>query len=684
MHPHRTALIVLSCAFVCAAGPLRAAELSRKLSASDEFQIQVPADPQISPDGKRVVYVRQLADSMTDQHYFNLWIVGSDGLDHRPLTSGREYDSSPRWSPDGTRLAYISTAGGTAQIYLRWIDSGQTARLTSLDTAPANISWSPDGKYLSFSSFVPEQGPQIAQLPSPPPGAKWGDPPMAYNRLAYRAAGYPGSYLRPGFRQIFVVSSDGGAVRQVTSGDSPNGTNTAVWSPDGKYLIVSANRHPESDHEYLDSEIYEVAVADGSLRALTHRYGPDATPALSPDGRWIAYTGFDDRHQTHQTTKLYLMNRDGSGSHSLSDALDRDIQSPQWAPDNSGVFFLYDDQGVTCLGFYSLNGKFAKITDHIASALYNWGSYGGGSFSVSRSGAIALTRGTVNDPGDVAVWSRAAVHTVTALNQELLMLKPPGRVETIWYESSKDKRKIEGWILYPPDFDPAKKYPLLLEIHGGPMANYGERFDFEKQVWAAMGYVILFVNPRGSTSYGEEFANLIHHAFPGDEFFDLNSGVDAILARGFIDPNNLFVEGGSGGGTLTCWMIEHTDRFRAAASLYPAINWYSFALTSDIPIESQYWFSGNPWDNTEQYMQLSPISRVAKVKTPTLLMTGETDYRTPIGEAEQFYRALKLLNVETVLVRVPDEGHQIVYRPSHHMAKMLYVAGWFDQHKAKP
>ena len=684
MRSNRAVLLAIACLLVCLGRTLCAAELSRNFTASDEFQLQVPADPQISPDGKRVVYVRQAADSKTDQRYFNLWIVGSDGSDHRPLTSGNQSDSSPRWSPDGGRLAYISTTGGRPQIHVRWMDSGQTARLTNLDEAPANISWSPDGKYLSFSSFVPGVGPQIAQLPPAPAGAKWGDPPVAYNRLVYRLAGYPGSYLRPGFRQIFVVSSDGGAVRQITSGDFPNGANPAVWSGDGKYLIVSANRHPEADFEYIDSEVYEVAVADGAVHALTHRKGPDTNPVLSPNGRWIAYSGFDDRLQTHQTTKLYVMNRDGSGAHSLSDSLDRDIQSPQWAPDNSGIYFLYDDRGVTYLGFYSLDGKLAKITDHIASALFNWGSYGGGSFSVSRSGAIALTRDTVNRPGDVAVWSRGVVRVVTALNQELLAQRSPGRVEEIWYESSKDRRKIEGWVLYPPDFDPTKKYPLILEIHGGPMANYGERFDFEKQVWAAMGYVILFVNPRGSTSYGEEFANLIHHAFPGDEFYDLNSGVDAILARGFIDPSTLFVEGGSGGGTLTCWMIEHTDRFRAAASLYPVINWYSFALTTDIPSESQYWFSGNPWDNTEQYMQLSPISYVAKVKTPTLLMTGEADYRTPIAEAEQFYRALKLLKVETVLVRVPEEAHQIVDRPSHHMAKMLYVAGWFDQHKAKP
>jgi acylaminoacyl-peptidase len=262
-----------------------------------------------------------------------------------------------------------------------------------------------------------------------------------------------------------------------------------------------------------------------------------------------------------------------------------------------------------------------------------------------------------------------ALKVLTSLNQELLAQKKPGHVEEIWYESSKDNRKIQAWIIHPPDFDPSKKYPLILEIHGGPFADYGDRFDFEKQVWASMGYVVLYTNPRGSTSYGEEFSNLIHHAYPGDDYYDLNSGVDAVIAKGYIDANNLFVTGGSGGGVLTCWTIEHTDRFRAAAPLYPFI--------------TKYWFPGLPWENTDNYMQRSLTNLIARVKTPSLVMTGEADYRTPISEAEQFYEALKLLNVDAVLVRVPEEPHGIGRRPSHHIAKMLYIAGWFERHKSR-
>ena len=660
-----------------------AQDSSHKLTAMDEFQLQLPTDPQISPDGKKIVYVRRFADPMTDKRYSNLWIINADGTDHRPLTTGNRSDASPRWSPDGLRLAYLSDADGKQQIYIRWMDTGETARITNLEQAPDAIAWSPDGKMLSFSALVPGKGPHIADLPAAPAGAKWADPPAAYDRLVYRFNG--SGYLKPGYMQIFVVDSEGGAPRQVTNGNFPNGgdefgPSLASWTPDGKYLIVSVNRHPESDHESLDTEVYEFSVADGSLRPLTNRKGPDNSPAVSPSGKFIAYTGFDDRYQGHQTTRLYLMNRDGSNSHSLSDKLDRDIQDPQWASDNGGVFFRYDDQGDSKIGFYSVDGVFKKVADHLASTT---GAGGSGTFSLSRTGLIALTYGRPDNPGDIAISNMGAMRVLTSLNQELLAQEKPGHVEEVSFESSKDSRKIQGWIVHPPDFDPSKKYPLIIQIHGGPFDDYGDRFDFEMQVYAAKGYVVLYTNPRGSASYGEEFANLIHHAYPGDDFADLNSGVDAVIAKGYIDTNNLFVTGGSGGGVLTCWTIEHTDRFRAAASLYPVINWYSFALTTDVPNFMKYLFSGNPWDNTDNYMQRSLTNLVSKVKTPTLVMTGEADYRTPISESEQFYAALKLLNVDTVLVRVPEEPHGIARRPSHHIAKMLYIAGWFEQHKSK-
>src|SRR5713101_7352133 len=330
MNLHLGAAVGATAAF-CVALPVlvSAQDSSHKITAMDEFQLQLATDPQISPDGKKIVYVRRFADTMTDKRYANLWIINADGSDHRPLTTGNRSDSSPRWSTDATRIAYLSDADGKQQIYVRWMDSGQTARITNLEEGPDAIAWSPEGKMLSFSSLVLGKGPHIADLPAAPSGAKWAEPATAYDRLVYRFNGT--GYLKPGFMQVFVVSAEGGAPRQVTNGNFPNGGNEwgpsrAAWSPDSKFLLVSANRHPESDHEGFDTEVYEFSVSDGALRALTNRKGPDNAPSVSPSGKLIAYTGFDDRYQGHQTTKLYLMNRDGTNSHSLSDKLDRDIQ----------------------------------------------------------------------------------------------------------------------------------------------------------------------------------------------------------------------------------------------------------------------------------------------------------------------------------------------------------------------
>ena len=674
------AIAILSLA---GSGPVLGDDLpTDRITAGDEFLIQIARDPQVSPNGKEIVYVRAFADVMTDRNYSNLWIIGVEGH-HLALTSGRRHDTSPRWSPDGSRIAYIAEIDGHEQIMLRSMDSGKTAQLTHLEESPGAIHWSPDGRSIAFTALVPGNGPQIANLPRPPAGAHWEPPPRLYDQLVYRFDGV--GDLKPGYSQIFVVSAEGGAPRQISSGDFQNGGWTdiganPVWTPDGKFLIASINRHANYQSEPFDTDVYEFSVKGGAVRALTSRKGPDNDPAVSPDGERIAYTGFDDRYLSYQVTQLYVMNRDGSGVRMLSGKLDRDVSSPAWAPDGSGIYIKYKDQGDTKLGFFANDGAFRKIADHLSADTSTYDDYS--SFSVSASGAIAFTYGTSVIPGDVAVISRGATSVLTALNRELFAQKKPAPAEEIWWESSKDKRKIEGWIIKPPDFDPARKYPLILDIHGGPYENYGDRFDIEKQAWASAGYVVLYPNARGSTSYGQEFGNLTDHAYPGDDFYDLNSGVDAVIAKGYIDMDNLFVTGGSGGGVLTCWTIEHTDRFRAAAALYPVIDWYSFALTTDLPWTIRYFFGGLPWDQTTHYLQRSPINLVAKVKTPTLLMTGEEDYRTPLSEAEQFYKALRLLNVESVLVRVPGEPHQLRRFPSHHVAASLLVAGWFDRHKA--
>ncbi len=681
--------LVAATAFLALSVPFLAGE-SEGLSAVDIFQLESVAGPQISPDGKSIVYVRRFADIRSDRYYSNLWIVGFDGKGHRPLTDGKFNDGNPRWSPDGSRLAFISNRGGSSQIHVRYMDSGQTSTLTNLQTPPQGLAWSPQGDRISFLALVPKAPPRIAAMPAPPPGAKWAAPARVIDRLHYRFDRI--GYLPHGYYHLHVVPAEGGTPRQVTSGDFHHGgfgfqSSNASWTPDGKSLVFSANRREDWEHEPLDTEVYEVTVDGGDLRAITDRRGPDFSPAVSPDGRSIAYLGFDDRYQGYQVTQLWVAERGGSVRPRLiSGELDRDVANPTWAPNGSGIYFSTSDQGNTKLGFFPYEGSRPGAYKQLLADLgAGRSAYGGGSsFTIAANGNMAFARTRPDRPGDVAAASASNLEPrfLTAVNADLLEQRKLGAVEEIWWESSHDGRRIHGWIIKPPDFDPSKKYPLVLEIHGGPFADYGDRFDFEKQVLASKGYVVLYSNPRGSTSYGEEFGNLIHHAYPGDDFYDLNSGVDAVVAKGYIDPDNVFVGGGSGGGVLTCWMIGRSDRFRAAVSYYPVINWYSWVLTADIPsFGVKYWFPGFPWDYPEHYEKRSLLSVVKNVKTPTMVITGEHDWRTPMSESEQYYTALQLLKVESVLVRVPDEPHGIASRPSHHVSKMLHISGWFDRYR---
>jgi acylaminoacyl-peptidase len=500
--------------------------------------------------------------------------------------------------------------------------------------------------------------------------------------LNYRYDG--GGYLN-GFAHLYVISASGGTPRKLSNGNFHHSGGIS-WTPDDKHILISANRREDFELEPKDYEIYEFSVSDGSIKALTDRRGPDSTPAVSPDGKLIAYTGYDDRYQGFQLTKLYIMNRNGINSREVLRDFDHSVRNISWAEDGKGIFFVYDDKGNTKLAYSKLDGTI-KTVAHNIGARGLLGSYSGSeSYSVAKKGNFAYTFTRPDQPVDVAVGNikNPEINVITDINADILAGISLGSVEEIWYDSSLDGRPIQGWIIKPPGFNPNKKYPLILEIHGGPFANYGDRFDTEKQFMAAAGYVVLYTNPRGSTSYGEEFGNLIHHAYPGDDFYDLESGVKAVLNKGYIDPDNLFVTGGSGGGVLTCWMIGRSNHFRAAVPIYPVINWYSWVLTADMGnIAVKYWFPGFPWDHVEHYEKRSLLSVVKNVSCPTMIICGEEDWRTPMSDSEQYYQALKLRGIETVLVRIPDEPHGILVRPSHHLSKIQHITAWFDRHKKK-
>lgn len=645
----------------------------------DVFQLEYASDPRISPDSQQIVYVRNFMDIMKDRRRSNLWIIQADGTDHRPLTTGNENHSSPRWSPDGKRLLYVSSADGSVQLYCRWMDTGQTAKLTNLVNEPDDIAWSPDGNSIAFSMLVPEPSKPFVDMPPKPEGAEWAEPAKVIKKLNYRFDGT--GYLRDGAYHLFVISAEGGTPRQITSGGY-NHFGPPAWTPDSEALIFSANRHIDWEYDPRNSEIYEISLASRDIKALTDRKGPDRSPVISRDGKRLAYLGYDDRYQGYQVSRLYVMNRDGSESRLVTAEFDRDIVNPNWSKDGSGVFFQYDDEGNTKVGFVSMDGRVETLAQNVGG-LSIGRPYSGGMYSVADEGTFSFTETRPDYPADIAVGRRGSPSKrLTFLNEDLFGHKELGKVEEIWFDSSFDGRKVHGWIVKPPGFDPAQKYPLILEIHGGPFANYGDRFTAEIQLYAAAGYVVVYVNPRGSTSYGQEFGNLIHHNYPGQDYDDLMSGVDAVIAQGYIDRNQLFVTGGSGGGVLTSWIVGKTNRFRAAVTAKPVINWYSWSLTADgYASYYKYWFPGYPWDHMEHYMKRSPLSLVGNVATPTMVLTGEVDYRTPISESEQYYNALKLRKIDSALVRIPGASHGIAARPSNLMAKVAHILKWFETHR---
>jgi dipeptidyl aminopeptidase/acylaminoacyl peptidase len=658
--------------------PQDEADAARKLQALDVFGLELAADPQISPDGRRIVYVRTGFDIRTDQPRASLWAIDADGANHRPLLSDRKQHGSPRWSPDGTRIAYVSAAEGSPQLFVRWMDSGQTALITDLSEAPGDLAWSADGRWLAFTMFVPKPKPPLAEPPPAPEGAEWAPPFTVIDTFTYRVDGR--GYLKSGYTHVFVVPADGGAARQLTRGDF-NDAGPLSWSPDGRTLLFSGNRAADWEYDAAESEVFAVDVASGALKQLTARNGPDYNPVFAPDGKRIAFVGFDDRGMTYQASRLYLMEADGSGARELMPSFDEDVFDPRWAADGRSLFFMRDERGVRRVANVTLDGRMRDLASHLGGTDFGR-PYTSGSYSVSRGGAIAFTANTPQRPADVALASGGAVRTLTQLNEDLLGPKQLGEVQELVWESSHDGKEIQGWLLTPPGFDPAEKYPLILEIHGGPFADYGDRWAAEIQLYAAAGYLVLYVNPRGSTSYGEEFGNLIHHNYPGEDYDDLMSGVDALLAFGYLDPDNLFVTGGSAGGIMTAWIVGKTDRFRAAVAVKPVINWISKTLVADNWYAyHEYRYPGSPWENPETYLEFSPISLVGNVSTPTLLMAGDQDLRTPLSEADQFYHALMYRGVDTGLVRIPGASHNIVARPSQLVAKVSHVLAWFERYR---
>lgn len=647
--------------------------------AEDVFEMEYANDPQVSPDGARVAYVRTSMDIMTDQAKRTIWVVDSNGDNHRPLVSGSGNFSSPRWSPSGDRLAYLSNRDGKTQLFVQWLDGGETAKVTALPQSPRSIVWSPDGKYIAFTRFVPKASPTLAEMPAKPKGASWAEPATVIDRMTFRRDG--GGYLPTGNNQVFVVPADGGTPRQMSNGDYPIG-GPVTWMPDSKSIIFSSNRRDDAEYHPRQTDLFSASLVSGELVKVTDRAGSESNPVISSNGRYLAYTSAADTRQGYNRAELRVKDLQSGEDRSLTEDLDRSVSDVQWTSDSKRLWISFDDLGMTRVAEVDLKGRL-KQSDIVLGGTALGRPYTSGVFSVGGKGHLVFTLGRDDRPADLALMRLGkAPRLLTDLNNDLMGQREMARVERMTWASSHDGLEVEGWVMKPPSFDPNKTYPMILEIHGGPHSAYGPNYSTEAQLYAAAGYIVFYTNPRGSTSYGEEFANTIDLAYPGYDYDDLMSGVDALLDRGYVDANQLYVTGGSGGGVLTAWIVGKTDRFRAAVVAKPVINWASFVLTADLNYYfATTWFDAPPWEDYESYWKRSPLSLVGNVSTPTMLLTGEADYRTPMSETEQYYQALKHRGVDTLMVRIPGASHSIYARPSNLIAKVNSILAWFERYR---
>jgi dipeptidyl aminopeptidase/acylaminoacyl peptidase len=634
------------------------------------------ADPQISPAGTQILYTRRWVNKIEDRWESGLWIMNADGSRNRFLVKG----SNARWSPDGTRIAYFAEGEpkGT-QVFVRWMDAeGATSQITHVSETPANLSWAPDGRTIAFTMLVKAESPWKISMPAPPEGAKWTPAPRVIDRLHYRRD--RAGFIEQGTTQIFLVPADGGTPRQLTNGDystselGGQGAPNYDWTPDGRTIVFDGLRDPDADYRYRESYLYAVDVKSGAVRQLVTTKGSWLDPVVSPDGRTVAFLGANFGTYSYHADEVWAVGIDGSDMHALT-AYDRDPSAPHWSPDGSGVFFALAEHGTSNVYFAGLRGGATRrLTDGMQMLSLS---------SLSRDLTAVGLRADANDPTDVVRFSlkRAQpIQQLTNVNADVLQGIHLGTTEEIDYASTGGTR-VQGWIIKPPGFDATKKYPLIMEIHGGPHGMYNVAFSYQLQNFAANGYVVLFVNPRGSTGYGSAFGNAIERAYPSVDYDDLMAGVDTVVGRGYVDTQRMYVGGCSGGGVLSSWVIGHTARFAAAAVRCPVIDWMSMAGETDIPLFTYAFFDAPFWEKPDEWIKHSSLAYVGNVKTPTLLMTGELDLRTPIPQTEEYYSALKMLKVPVVMLRFNGEYHGTSSKPTNFLRTQLYMLSWYQKHR---
>ncbi len=673
-------LYLIAGAAILAAAPLANAQTADggAFQPIDVFALTYASDPQISPDGSRIAYQRRANDIMTDTTRSGLWVIDYDGGNDRPLAADDGSASSPAWSPDSERLAYAFSRDGESSLRVAWPGDARSAVLANLPAGASQIAWSPDGALIAFVMFEASEGPQVdIGLPDQPEGAEWAPPALVDESLRYKADGL--GEIPDGAQQIFVIGAEGGTPRKLTAIASGSISGLS-WGAGSRQLYFSHGAVAEMGWDFREADIFSVDL-DGALTQVTDYPGGEYSPQVSPDGGTLAFTHGPRSELSNMDLQLMVRALTGGAPRQLMADLDRGVSAFAWDGDRD-LFVQFEDTGHMVLGRTSARGgDVERLTDALGGTTTGR-PYTSGSFSASENGRWAATLASAHTLADIGVGGRRGVSaTITDLNANSLNRLTLGEIERFTWESSADGLEIEGWIAYPPNFDPDGSYPMILEIHGGPHTAYGPHFSAEVQLMASAGYVVFYTNPRGSTSYGMEFANLIDDDYPGDDVDDLLSGIDALVARGFIDEDRLFVTGGSGGGVLTAELIGNDDRFAAAAVGKPVINWTSFFLHADLAPVMNYWFERPVWEDPQEYWRRSPLADVANVTTPTMVFVGTEDRRTPVSESEQYFQALQMLGVESRFVRIQGAPHGIAgASPVRLLQKVGHILAWFEEH----
>lgn len=661
----------------------------RTIQAEDLYRFELISGTRLSPDGHTVIFSLHRVDQKTEKKYANLWVVPTQNGKPRRFTVGDQSDTSPRWSPDGKQIAFLSNRGDKdkpPQIFLIPFDGGEAQALTHIPGAITSLAWSPDGKRLLLQ--VRKTDAEVLDREKDEQKKKLGVVARHYDRLFYKLDGY--GYLPHERMHIWVVDVATGKTRQLT--DHPIWDETSpAWSPDGKEIVFLSNRTADPDSYPDQIDLFVMSATGGEPRKINTPVGSKSTPVFSPDGKTIAYFGSEGEGLSYKNLSLWVVPADGSASPrnltekydlhtsawTINDLGEPEAMSPVWSNDGKVIYFPVVLHGSSLLMSISADGT------NLQTVIGEGGVVGSHSFDKSQS-RMAYFYGTMQDPGQVYTRDMATGKTtcLTQFNRSWLDNIDLGEVREVWFKGP-DNNDLQGWILTPPGFDPSKKYPSIMEIHGGPLTQYGKYFMHEFYYLAAGGYVVYFSNPRGGRGYGEAHAGAIWGDWGKNDYADLMAWADVLAKEPYIDTNRMGVTGGSYGGYMTIWIVGHTNRFKAAVTQRCVSNFVSMWGSSDFNWHFQKELNDKPpFEALQYYWDHSPIAYIGNCKTPMKVIHNENDHRCPIEQGEQVFVALKRLGIDTEFVRFPDEFHGLSRngRTDRRIARLNHIRGWFDKY----